>query len=280
MSEIQLVNNEYRTSKSKRYKLKNEDFSDKLIKIILCLFCIFLVVFLSTTTYKWDQFRPEIIMNMAISFLRFDALKFSEMTYIASLLINTVFLGVLSTILAAVIAFPFGLLAATNLSSLRVSNCIKAVASFVRAVPTIIWVLIFISSYGLSATTAVVGMIFHGWAFFVKSYSESFEEVDAGIIEALKASGASWFQVITEAVLPTCATRIIAWLAMRSEINFAVAVVVGPAIGVAGTIGSVINAYSRSGFYPGLGFSILCVFIVAFLFEILINRLRGKSIED
>lgn len=66
---------------------------------------------------------------------------------------------------------------------------------------------------------------------------------------------------------------------MRSEINFAVAVVVGPAIGVAGTIGSVINGYSRSGFYPGLGFSILCVFAVAFLFEILINKLRAKTIE-
>lgn len=279
MSEIQLVNNEIQTTKTKRYKLRNETLSDKLIKLILALFVVSLVAFLATTTYKWDQFRPDIILNMAVSFFRFDALQFSEMTYIASLLVNTVLLGVLSTVLAAILAFPFGLLAATNLSSVRCSNIIKAIASFVRAVPTIIWVLIFISSYGLSATTAVVGMIFHGWAFFVKSYSESFEEVDPGIIEALKASGASWFQVITEAVLPSCITRIIAWLAMRSEINFAVAVVVGPAIGVAGTIGSVINAYSRSGFYPGLGFSILCVFVVAFLFEILINKLRTNTID-
>ncbi|MEG0076903.1 PhnE/PtxC family ABC transporter permease [Anaerorhabdus sp.] len=279
MSEIQLVNNDFRASKSKRYKLKNKQVSDQLIKVILGLFILSLVAFLVTVTYKWDQFRPDIIMNMAVSFLRFDALKISEMTYIASLLVNTVFLGVLSTVLAAVLAFPFGLLAATNLSSVRCSNIIKGVASFVRAVPTIIWVLIFISSYGLSATTAVVGMIFHGWAFFVKSYSESFEEVDSGIIEALKASGASWFQVITEAVLPSCMTRIIAWLAMRSEINFAVAVVVGPAIGVAGTIGSVINAYSRSGFFPGLGFSIICVFVVAFMFELLINKLRTNTID-
>ncbi|MEG1461472.1 PhnE/PtxC family ABC transporter permease [Anaerorhabdus sp.] len=279
MTEIQLVSENIQGKKAKRYKLKNQETSDVLIKLILLIFGVLFITFLVSTTYKWDQFRPDLILTIFGSFFRFDALKISEMITISSLLVNTIFLGVLSTILAAVIAFPFGLLAASNLSSVKCSNIIKAIASFVRAVPTIIWVLIFISSYGLSATTAVVGMIFHGWAFFVKSYSESFEEVDPGVIEALKASGASWFQIITEAVLPSSSSRIIAWLAMRSEINFAVAVVVGPAIGVAGTIGSVINGYSRSGFYPGLGFSILCVFAVAFLFEILINKLRAKTIE-
>lgn len=279
MTEIQLVSENIKSKKAKRVKLKNQETSDTLIKLILILFGVLFITFLVSTTYKWDQFRPDLLLTICTSFFRFDALKLSEMTYIASLLVNTVFLGVLSTILAAILAFPFGLLAASNLSTVRCSSIIKAIASFVRAVPTIIWVLIFISSYGLSATTAVVGMIFHGWAFFVKSYSESFEEVDPGVLEALKASGASWFQIITEAVLPSSSSRIIAWLAMRSEINFAVAVVVGPAIGVAGTIGSVINGYSRSGFYPGLGFAIICVFVVAFIFEIVINKLRINTLD-
>ena len=62
----------------------------------------------------------------------------------------------------------------------------------IRAVPTIIWVLIFISGFGLTATTAIVGMSFHSVAYFIKSYSEAFEEVDPGAMEAMKASGGSW----------------------------------------------------------------------------------------
>ena len=64
--------------------------------------------------------------------------------------------------------------------------------SFFRAVPTILWVLIFTVAIGLGPETAVTGLLFHSVAYLVKAYSESFEEVDPGVIEALRASGASW----------------------------------------------------------------------------------------
>lgn len=279
--DLQAVLEDSRNNKRKELndkKLRNTEESDKLIKLVLITFTSIFIYFISTCAYKWDQFRPYKLVEIFGSFLRFDIVGLDAMKVISSLLINTMFLGLLSTIIAAIIAFPFGLLAAENLSNKHVSSAIKGIAGFVRAIPTIVWVLLFISSYGLTAITAVIGMIFHGWSFFVKSFSESFEEVDPGTIEALKASGASWLQIVNEAVIPSSTSRLISWLAMRSEINFAVAVVIGPIVGVPGSIGSAVNSFSRGNEFPQLGFTILCIFITAYILEILVNKVRQKEL--
>ena len=237
-------------TRSGRYQLSQKDVSSWLVLAVGVTFLFSLIFFLGfAANYKWDQFSPAVAAKIATEFFRFDKIAFADQLSILALLINTVILGFITTVLGALIGLPFGLMAARNLSWPWLSNLIKALASFVRAVPTIIWVLLFISGYGLTSTTAIVGMVFHSWAFFVKSYGESFEEVDPGTIEALRSTGCTSFQVISSAVIPSAATRIISWIAMRSETNFAVAVVIGPAVGVAGTIGSVINGYSRFGIF-------------------------------
>ncbi|PWM29513.1 MAG: phosphonate ABC transporter permease [Limosilactobacillus fermentum] len=280
VSDIQTTAVPLKKTRSGRYQLNQKDVSSWLVLAVGITFLFALIFFLGfAANYKWDQFSPAIAAKIAIEFFRFDKIALTDQLSILSLLINTVILGFITTVLGALIGLPFGLLAARNLSWPWLSNIIKALASFVRAVPTIIWVLLFISGYGLTSTTAIVGMVFHSWAFFVKSYSESFEEVDSGTIEALRSTGCTPLQVISSAVIPSAATRMISWIAMRSEINFAVAVVIGPAVGVAGTIGSVINGYSRVGNYSGLGFSLFCVFLTALIFELILTRLKQKAIS-
>ncbi len=88
-------------------------------------------------------------------------------------------LALLTTFIGAVIAFVLGLLAACNLSSKGMSNAIKVFMSVARAVPTILWVLVFSVAIGLGPEAAVTGLLFHSVAYLVKAYSESFEEVDA-----------------------------------------------------------------------------------------------------
>ncbi|MFQ8582806.1 MAG: PhnE/PtxC family ABC transporter permease [Holdemania massiliensis] len=259
-------------TRSGRYQLSQKDVSSWLVLAVGVTFLFSLIFFLGfAANYKWDQFSPAVAAKIATEFFRFDKIAFADQLSILALLINTVILGFITTVLGALIGLPFGLMAHASILAVAF-NLIKALASFVRAVPTIIWVLLFISGYGLTSTTAIVGMVFHSWAFFVKSYGESFEEVDPGTIEALRSTGCTSFQVISSTVIPSAATRIISWIAMRSEINFAVAVVIGPAVGVAGTIGSVINGYSRVGDYSGLGFSLFCVFLTALVFELILTR--------
>lgn len=278
---IESLSPSYRLTRRRngKYRIKTITSTDKIIFAFLLTCVVTTLIFIfSICEYKWDMFRFDILTEMIIQFFNFASV--SSFTYQEALIgiVNTIYLAVLTTIIGTLIGLVLGLFAARNISNTIVSNIVRAIASFMRAVPTIIWVLIFVPGFGLSATTAVVGMIFHTIAYFVKSFSESFEEVDAGTIEALKATGANWLQVVLNAILPVSFTKMISWIALRIETNFGVAVVVGPAVGVPGTIGSLINAYQRTGNYADLGVCVLFTFICLILFEVIITRLRQRSI--
>ena len=82
-----------------------------------------------------------------------------------------------------------------------------------------------------------------------------------------------------EAVIPVSFKAFIL-IAMRSEMNFAAAVIIGPAVGVPGTIGSILNLYQRSGGYGTVGLCVLAIFMTALLFEIIITLYKQKSIVN
>ncbi|WP_241675717.1 PhnE/PtxC family ABC transporter permease [Holdemania massiliensis] len=169
-SKIQAPAVPLKKTRSGRYQLSQKDVSSWLMLAVGITLLFSLIFFLGfAADYKWDQFSPAVAAKIATEFFRFDKIAFADQLSILALLINTVILGFITTVLGALIGLPFGLLAARNLSWPRLSNLIQALASFVRAVPTMIWVLLFISGYGLTSTTAIVGMVFHSWAFFVKS---------------------------------------------------------------------------------------------------------------
>lgn len=188
----------------------------------------------------------------------------------------TLGLAVLSTVIGAVIALFLALLAATNLTKEWVTKVVRVIVAFIRAVPTVLWVLIFAIAAGLGSEAAVLGMLFHSIAYLVKAFSEAFEEVDKGILEALQATGSNWWHVVTHGVLPSTFTYLLSWIFLRFEINFSVAVAMGAAAG-AGGIG--FELFMASGFYFDLsevGFITYAILLIAIILEILSTRLKNR----
>jgi phosphonate transport system permease protein len=189
-------------------------------------------------------------------------------------------LALLTTCIGALVAFVLGLFAAANLSNRLASNAIKAIMSFFRAVPTILWVLVFTVAIGLGPEAAVCGLLFHSVAYLVKAYSESFEEIDPGVIEALRASGASWWQTVFQSVLPESLSTLLSWTFIRFEINFVNAVAVGAVAG-AGGIGY--QLYLAGGFYHNIhevGFIVYYCLVVAAVLELIATQLRKRYIGE
>ncbi|MCB7057373.1 PhnE/PtxC family ABC transporter permease [Eggerthella lenta] len=187
-------------------------------------------------------------------------------------------LALLTIFIGAVIAFVLGLLAACNLSSKGMSNAIKVFMSVARAVPTILWVLVFSVAIGLGPEAAVTGLLFHSVAYLVKAYSESFEEVDAGVLEALRASGASWWQVVFQGVVPEKVNEMLSWTFIRFEINFVNAVAVGAVAG-AGGIGY--QLFLAGSFYYNIhevGLIVYLCLAVAVVLEVAATQLRKRYI--
>lgn len=188
----------------------------------------------------------------------------------------TLGLAFLSTLFGGFIALFLGLLGAQNLAPKGVTNVIKAFVAFVRAVPTILWVLIFAVTAGLGATAAVIGMTFHSISYLTKAYSESFEDLDRSVIEALKASGANWWQIVFQAVIPSSLTYLLSWTFLRFEMNFANAVVMGAAAGASG-VG--FDLYMASGYYFDLrevGLITYLILAFAIVLETIATRMKHR----
>ncbi len=199
-------------------------------------------------------------------------------TFLAALryVLITLALAFLTTLIGAIISLFLGLLAARNLTSQKLSNAIKGFVSVIRAVPTVLWVLIFAIGAGLGAVAAVIGMSFHTVGQLLKNYSESFEELDHGVVDALRASGATWLQIVFQAVLPSSITYLLSWTFIRFEINFEVAVAMGAAAG-AGGIGY--QLYMAGGYFfdmREIGYITYLILAAALAMELVATRLREK----
>ena len=266
---------------SGKIKIKSKDPSQSYVKITLLSLLALTVLGFATFDYKGiDIIKAlgETLVNIKTMFLEASLTHFTIYDAIKQVGI-TMSLSFLTTLIGGVIALFLSLFAAKNLSTLRASNIIKAIVAFIRAIPTVLWVLIFAVTVGLGSQAAVIGMVFHTVGYLIKAYSEAFEELDEGIIEALKASGASWWQIVFQAVLPSSMSYIMVWTFMRFEINFTNAVAMGAAAG-AGGIG--FELFMASNFYYNVrevGFIAISILVCAILLEIFSTKIKNKYLK-
>lgn len=252
--------------------------SSLTVKFTLITLVVITVIAFFTFDYKDIVVEKAIVdtfRNFSLAFFK-PRLKYDTFIGVLHQLLITFSLGILSTIFGAIIAFFGSLLCAKNISNPHISNIVKNIVAFIRAVPTILWVLIFAVSAGLGSVAAVIGLTFHSAGYLIKAYSESIEEMDCGTIEALKASGASYWQIIFQAVVPATISYMVAWTFMRFEINFANAVAMGAAAG-AGGIGY--SLFMSGSFYFDLhetGFLTIVIVICVILLEMVSTWIKEK----
>lgn len=194
-------------------------------------------------------------------------------------LLITISLAILSTIIGSVIALFLAFLSAKNLSGAKTSKIIKVIMSFIRAIPTILWVMVFSVVANIGVEAAVIGMTFHSVAYLVKAYSESFEEIDNGIIEALKSTGASFWQIVFCAIFPSTITSILSWTFIRFEINFTNAVLVGAAAGAGGTGYDMFMAGTMYFDIQEIGVFVYLIFSVAVILELISYFLKKNYLK-
>ena len=179
---------------------------------------------------------------------------------------DTFSIMVLATVYSIFLGLVFGLLGARNVvGSLWIASFVKGFFTFLRAVPTPVWVLLTLVCFGFGPIAGITGLSVHTVAFFTKAFSQAFEDVPKDTIEALESLGATRLQVICCAILPSAATQLLAWIALRFEINFSECAILGM-VG-AGGIGFAISTSIQNYKYGEAGIAIFMVFLFAFLME-------------
>lgn len=259
-----------------KIKIASHSKSNLAIKILVFAIAAITVLTFCTFDYKEIDFGEAVLATLTnVKTVFFEpSLSKDTLTSVLYQLFVTFCLGILSTIFGAVFALVCSLFCAKNISSPKVANVIKSFIAVIRAVPTVLWVLIFAVSAGLGSVAAVIGLTFHSFAYLTKVYAEAIEEINDGTIEALRASGANFWHIVCQAVLPATVRYIVAWTFMRFEINFTNAVAMGAAAG-AGGIG--FNLFMAGSFYFDLhemGFLTYVVVIAVIILEVISTRVK------
>ncbi|MFD1432325.1 PhnE/PtxC family ABC transporter permease [Lacticaseibacillus yichunensis] len=189
-------------------------------------------------------------------------------------LARSIALALLTTLIGAVIAFGLALFTARNLAPAPLATAMRSLMALIRAIPTILWVLVYATVIGLGTEAAVVGLSFHSVAYLVKAFAESFEAVPQEKLDALRVSGARFGLVIRHALWPSVRPSLLSWTFIRFEINFTNAVAVGAA---AGTGGIGYYLFMSSAFYfdfQEVGLIVYLVLAFAILLEMIAVALR------
>lgn len=118
-------------------------------------------------------------------------------------LIETLQIGILSTTIASVLAFPVGFLASANTSPHRLVYLLtRAVLNVFRGVSELIWALLFVVAVGLGAFPGVLALVIFSVGAIGKLTAEAVEAVDPGPLEAIRSTGANNWKVFLYGVWP------------------------------------------------------------------------------
>jgi phosphonate transport system permease protein len=155
-------------------------------------------------------------------------------------LIQTINIATLGTALAIVLSLPVALLAALNTTLNRATYAAARLVMVVsRSVDTLIWALIFIIVVGPGSLAGVLAVAVRSIGFVSKLLAEGIEEIDAGQVDAITATGARRWQVLLYAVVPQVRAVFAGVAIYRWDINIRESTVLG-LVG-AGGIGFALN---------------------------------------
>ncbi|MDR5694097.1 MAG: phosphonate ABC transporter, permease protein PhnE [Armatimonadota bacterium] len=161
-------------------------------------------------------------------------------------MIETVFLALMGTTIAVVVAVPLSFLGARNLMArnpvgFTIYLITRTVFNIARSIEPLIMATVFAVWVGIGPFAGVLALGVHSIAALGKLYSEQIESIDPGPIEAVMATGATPLQVVRYAVIPQIVPQFIAFTIYRWDINVRMSTVIGFVGG--GGIGFILMQY-------------------------------------
>ncbi|QEE60567.1 phosphonate ABC transporter, permease protein PhnE [Salinibacterium sp. dk2585] len=199
-------------------------------------------------------------VNMGAFLARLFPPDFSRVGLIVELLIETVQMAIVGTVLGSVLSLFIAFAAASTLSPKWIYYPARWTMNVIRAVPDLVFALMFVSAVGLGPFAGILAMTLGSLGSIGKIYAEAMESVDTGPMVAMRSVGASHRQVIQYGVLPQAAPLLVSYTLLLFEGNVRGATILG-LVG-AGGIGLELTTAMRMYDYGHLSAIIICIILV------------------
>lgn len=188
-------------------------------------------------------------------------------------LFETIAIAFLGTVLAAVLAFPLGFLAARNVVANRIVHFFaRRSLDTVRGVDALIWALIWINVVGLGPFAGMLAIMTSDLGAFGKLFSEAIEAADRKPVEGVASVGGGRAHEIRFGLIPQVLPVIASQVLYYIESNTRSSTIIG--IVGAGGIGLHLAETIRTLEWQQVSFLILLILAAVTAIDFLSSRLR------
>jgi len=189
--------------------------------------------------------------------------ELSDPARVATLAVDTVLMAFLGTVLATVLSVPLAFLAArTTTPHTAVAAVARGVITFCRAVPDLVFAVLFVRALGLGVLPGVLALALHSVGMLGKLFADAIESADPGPREAVRSVGVGRVRELLNGVVPQVVPAWVSAFVYRVDINLRTSVVLG-FVG-AGGIGFALQDALRGLVYPkAMGIVLVILVLVA-----------------
>lgn len=193
----------------------------------------------------------------------------------------TVAMALMATALATIVAIPISFLAAHNLMkgnpiTLALYFIVRTLLNILRSIESLIIAIIFVVIVGLGPFAGVLALAVHSVAALAKLYSEVIEGIDPGPIEAIRATGANWLQIVRYGVIPQIIPPFTSFTIYRWDINVRSAVIIGLVGG--GGIGFLLIELIRINDFRGVSAVFITIAVTVMLLDFVSAKIRERLV--
>ncbi len=239
---------------------------DRRWRIVLQLgILVYLVLAIGSLEVNWERVAIglERGQRFAMGFLQPDFT--SRWGEISRGLVESLTMTLTSTVVGIAISVPIGIGAARNLAPPAVYLVCRAIIAVSRSLQEVIIAIFLVAMFGFGPFAGFLTLSFATIGFLAKLLADDIEEIDETQAEAIKATGASWLQLVNYAVQPQVMPRLIGLSLYRLDINFRESAVIG--IVGAGGIGATLNTAMDRYEYDSAGAILLIIIVIVMVAE-------------
>lgn len=202
---------------------------------------------------------------------------FSELGTAIELMWETLGIAITGTVVGCLLAIPLALLAARTVTSEAwIRQPMRLAINIVRAIPELMWALLFVSAVGLGALAGTLAIIVGTAAGVGRLFADIFEAADMRAWEAAAATGTRRAQRISWVLLPQQLPTMASYGLLILDANVRAAALLG-LVG-AGGIGMELNSKLRLFDYGAVCTIVIVVLVVVVALDQASSYLRRRLV--
>ena len=225
----------------------------------------------STLDFTWTRFQTG-LGNGAKFLGRMIPPNFERWDMLLKGMVESLEIAILASAVGILISLPIGLCAARNLMPAWATWPARTLIAICRSLHPVIMAILFVKAAGFGALAGILALVVGSIGFIAKLFAEAIEEISLKQVEAVRATGASFANVLTYGVLPQVLARFVGFATYQLDSNLRNSTMVG-IVGAGGIGGTLFAAFQR------FDYDFVCAILITIIAMIMVGEVLANYVK-